>query len=117
MGGLLLQLLGLLALLLAPVPALAAPLPDAQLAISAGHCDEGKPASMQAEHQDDSTSDKDKHPCCKDGMKGCCAAASVFGGTHQALFVESLVLAHHQTREPVLSGAAGPPPTEPPIFA
>lgn len=110
------HLLWLMALLLAPVPAVAVPQPAEAMTASAEHCDEGE-AGKSDLHDDASQEDGDRDgPCCKD-MGHCCPAAAPF--TAQTVIWKDAVgrLSNRAWAEIFMLGTAGPPLTEPPTIA
>ena len=109
------QLLGLLALLLAPLPAAAAPPQPAAVASGAEHCSETD-ASASHEDQDRSQEDEAKHPCCESGLN-CCPVAAGYAGPALPRLGDAASPAHHPLASAFLLGAANPPLTEPPTLA
>lgn len=106
------QLLGLLALLTAPLPA-AAIAPPAMAATEAanGHCEE----TMAAPGDQDE--DQADHPCCKGSKSGCCPVVAPLGGSASAGSAAGTGSAHRSPTDAFLPGSAGPPLTQPPTLS
>ena len=110
------QLLGLLALLLAPLPAAAAAPPaTAAVAVASEHCDE---ADSGSSHRNaDEQQGEAKHPCCKNSMSSCCPVVAP-PATSGSLDRSERAKSNHRARPEIfVLGTSGPPLTQPPTFA
>jgi hypothetical protein len=116
MARLISHLLWLMALLLAPVPAVAVQQPAKAMTAAADHCDEGD-ASKSDHHDDQSQQDGEGDgPCCKD-MGHCYPAAVPFSAQGTQRHSQVSTPTHGAWAEIFMSGTAGPPLTEPPTIA
>lgn len=113
-----LQLIGMLALILAPLPAAAAIAPPAAAAAAvwpAGHCAETESGVDQ--QKGEPSQDKAKHPCCKSGAGGCCPAGASFASPASARVGDDTSAGRRAPTESVPPGSAVAPLTEPPTLA
>ena len=108
------QLLTLLALLLAPMPAVAAA-PSAAVTAEAEHCEQTEAGA--SERDSDDPQEDAKHPCCKNSMSSCCPVAAPISGSGSPSCLEATTPGHRARAEIFVLGTSGPPLTEPPTFA
>jgi hypothetical protein len=110
------QLLALVALLLASLPASAAAAPrEAAAAAGAEHC-ERTDAGASQQGRDDPQEDGER-PCCKNTANGCCPIAAPTSGSDSPSRVYAAKVDHRTRVELLLLGTSDPPLTEPPTFA
>lgn len=114
MARLILSLLGLLALIVAPLPAAAIASPATVAAAGSGHCAESAGA---ADRDEEPAQDQDEHPCCKSSAGGCCPVGASFGSPASPRLAGETTADRRLREELVPPGSAVPPLMEPPTLA
>ena len=106
-----LQALGLLALLLLPVPASA--IDVAQPVTAASHCQD---TTSGTEQNGEDRQDKSKHPCCKN-MGNCSPITVPVLDAHAADSWAAPAIGYRMMSDTLRCSVALPPPIPPPTFA